>query len=761
MKKRTAQEYLLLAICLLTSIGILPFVVYRIVLANYITAAIDALIILGLLAIFYYLYSSRRVDKASYLIASICLTGITTVIHLNGVSHVYWVYPSVVAAFYVYPIGKALITSLVFSGIIFMLVVDKMVPDFLYTSVITVLITCGFAFVFAKKMSSQNNQLIESARLTDLRNKTLELMVSSKSLNEILNLIAINVEEEFPTMLCSILLLDQEKRHLRFGAGPSLPDFYNEAIDGLKIGKGVGSCGTAANNGERVVIDDINTHPYMQPYLYLTKKANLGACWSEPIKNSEGSVLGTFAIYHRGQSIPSEQDIMLIEQFAHLASIAIERENFNQVIWQQANFDSLTGLPNRNMMIEHLTKATNVALRDNTQVAVAFIDLDHFKDINDKLGHAVGDLLLVEVAKRIASLIRKTDTVARLGGDEFVIIFPDFMGSSSSATISENLLNSLSAPYHFHDEVIHTSASIGMTIFPDDAIDIENLLRNADQAMYCAKDAGRHSCYFFTDKMRALASARLELINDLRLAIENKEFFVVYQPIVDLANQRIDKVEALIRWQHPTKGLISPLEFISVAEETGLIIAISDYLFEEVLNQYPTWRQLNPNFQISVNTSPVQYKKHEGNIVNWLEKLELLAIDKDVIVLEITENLLMESHSYMEHVLKKVRRAGINIAIDDFGTGYSSFSYLREYTTDYLKIDQSFVHKMSAGNNDSVLCEAIIVMAKKLNIKVIAEGIETQEQQQLLTDFGCDYGQGYLFSKPVSAGKISELLKPK
>lgn len=758
MKKRTAQEYLLLSICAFTSIGILPFVVYRILIGNYIMAAIDTMLIIGLLSIFCYLYSSRKADKASYLIAAIGLVGITTIVYLNGISHLYWVYPSVVAAFYVYPIGKALFTSLVFCCVIFIVVIDKMLPEFFYTSVVTLLITCGFAFVFAKKMNAQNNQLTESARVAGLRNKTLELMVSSKSIHEILHLVAINVEAEFPKMMCSILLLDQESNKLRVGAGPSLPSFYNEAVDGLEIGKGVGSCGTAAYKGERVVIEDINTHPYMEPYLSITKRANLGSCWSEPIKNSEGTVLGTFAIYHHEQSTPTPDDIALIEQFAHLASIAIERENANKIIWQQANFDSLTGLPNRNMMVEHLKKSTNIALRDKTKVAIAFIDLDHFKDINDKFGHAVGDLLLVEAAKRISNNIRKIDTVARLGGDEFVIIFPDFMGPSSSVTLSENLLNSLAQPYHFHNEVIHTSASIGMTIFPDDASDIENLLRNADQAMYCAKDAGRHSCYFFTDKMRASASARLELINDLRLAIQNKEFFVVYQPIINLSNQRIDKVEALIRWQHPIKGFISPLEFIAVAEETGLIIDISNYLFEEVIQQYSSWRALNPNFQISVNTSPVQYKKYEGNVLNWLEKLESLGIDKDVIVLEITENLLMESHLHIESVLDKVKDAGISIAIDDFGTGYSSFSYLREYTTDYLKIDKSFVHKMSAGNNDAALCEAIIVMAKKLNIKVIAEGIETKEQQQLLTDFGCDYGQGYLFSKPISTSEISKLL---
>ena len=758
MKKRTTQEYLLMSISAFTALGVLPFVFYRIIHGEYLTAVVDTVIAVGLIAIFCLVFFERKVKLANHFLAVTTLVGISAIVYLKGASHLYWGYPAVVAAFYLFSIFRALLISCLFSFLILALSYEQLAVDLFFTILVTLIITCIFAFVFSKKMHQQNRRLAESSRITKLRNNTLELMVSSKSIHEILRLIALNIEAEYPQMRCSILLLDNNGHQLNLGAAPSLPEFYNQAIDGILIGDGIGSCGTAAFKGERVIVEDINHHAYWQEYLAITQKAKLGACWSEPIKNADGKVLGTFAIYHDKPTTPSEKDLLVIEQFAHLASIAIEREMTSKIIWQQANFDSLTGLSNRNMMVEHLKQAMHTANREQSKIAVAFIDLDHFKDINDTLGHAVGDLLLIEVANRISSNVRKNDTVARLGGDEFVIIYADFHCEKSSAKLSEKILNALAQPYKFKEQVVHTSASIGMTVYPDDASDVDNLLKNADQAMYCAKNAGRNSCYFFTESMRELASNRLIIINDLRAAIAKQEFFVVYQPIINLSSHKIEKVEALIRWQHPSKGLISPLEFISIAEETGLIIDVSNYLFEQVLIQAKLWREFNSDFQISVNTSPVQYKKHDGNILQWLAKLQQQQIDKTAIVLEITENLLMESQSDIEEVLNKVREVGVEIAIDDFGTGYSSFAYLREYKTDYVKIDKSFVDQMAQQNNDSALCEAIIVMAKKLNIQVIAEGIETQEQQTLLTQFGCDLGQGYLFSKPVLADEITQLL---
>ncbi|MGJ8691318.1 MAG: EAL domain-containing protein [Thalassotalea sp.] len=756
MKKRSTQEYLLLSISAFAALAVFPFVFYRVFHQEYLTALIDGVIVIALISIFCFIFFTRKLNRASHLLAAIALIGIITVVYLNGANYVYWLFPSVVAAFYLFSIQRALITSVLFSLTIFILVYQKVDIDVFFTLVVTLLITCIFAFVFAKEMKSQHEKLLANSQITKLRNNTLEIMVSSKSIYEILNAIALNVESEYSNIKCSISLIDNTGKHLVFGAAPSLPDFYNQAVNDIAIGEGVGSCGTAAYLAERVIVADINNHPYWQQYLPLAQQVNLQACWSEPIKNADGKVLGTFALYHHEILMPSERDLALIEQFAHLASIAIEREKANQLIWQQANFDGLTELPNRNMMVEHLKKSMSRADRDKGKLGIAFLDLDHFKDINDTLGHAVGDLLLIEVAKRISLNVRKNDIVARLGGDEFVIIYADFTHAASPSKVAETLLCELSTPYQLKTNTVHTSASIGITVYPDDGDDIDELLKNADQAMYCAKRAGRNSCYFFTETMRETAFTRNELINDLRIAIQENQFFVAYQPIIELSTNKIEKAEALIRWQHPTKGLISPYDFIPIAEETGLIIDISDLLFQTVLIDVVQWRNLVPNFQVSVNTSPLQYKKSSGNILAWLNALSAKSIPADSIILEITENLLMESHADIEDVLNRVREANISIAIDDFGTGYCSFAYLKEYKTDYLKIDKSFVHNMEAGNHDLALCEAIIVMANKLGIKVVAEGIETQEQKVLLSKLFCEYGQGYYFSMPIKAQEFTE-----
>lgn len=611
----------------------------------------------------------------------------------------------------------------------------------------------------SRALVRSEKHLKENEKLSRLRNAILELIVNSSSISPILNTIVKSIELEYAGIQCSILLLDSSKTLLNMGAAPSFPDFYNEAIDGLEIGIGVGSCGTAMYTGERIVADDILTHPYWAKFKELATKANLRSCWSQPIKNIDGEVLGTFAIYKPQPAIPTANEIKLIEQFAHLASIAIERQKSSDLIWHQANFDELTGLPNRNIMGEHLKLALSNAHRDNTQVALMFLDLDNFKDINDTLGHSVGDDLLIECARRIEQSVRENDIVARLGGDEFVIIItdiPDFKGLEHTA---QKILKVLASTYNIQNEVVHSSASIGITLYPDDAKDVLTMLKNADQAMYGAKSMGKNNYHYYTQSMREAALERMSLINDLRQAIGNQELFVVYQPIVDLQSAEIYKAEALIRWQHPTRGLIGPVDFIPLAEETGLIIEISNWVFSQVCDKVKLWRStLCPNLQISINTSPVHYTDNENCITKWLDILLASKTPPDAILLEITENLLMDCNENVSKKLFQFRQAGVDIALDDFGTGFSSISYLKKFPTDYLKIDKSFVHSMTQVSNDKILCEAIIVMAKKLGIKVIAEGVETAEQRKILQDMGCDFAQGYLFSHPLKTEQFDELL---
>ncbi|MBL6987913.1 MAG: EAL domain-containing protein, partial [Methylobacter sp.] len=436
-----------------------------------------------------------------------------------------------------------------------------------------------------------------------------------------------------------------------------------------------------------------------------------------------------------------------------------DQKHAEQTIWQQANFDSLTGLPNRHMFYERLAQEMKKSQRVGLPLALLFLDLDHFKDVNDTLGHCKGDLLLKEMAQRLLNCVRNTDTVARLGGDEFTIILAELQDQDSIERLAQDILRQLTKPFELAGDSAYVSVSIGITLYPEDTDDIDVLIKNADQAMYAAKDQGRNCRHYFTISMQEAALTKMRLINDLRNALAERQFRLAYQPIVELASGSIYKAEALIRWQHPTRGLISPADFIPVAEATGMIIDIGEWVFREAVQQAAHWRTEHHNeFQISINKSPVQFQKEGNGHLAWFEHLRELGLPGQSVIVEITEGLLMDAGALIIDQLLAFRDAGIQVSLDDFGTGYSSLSYLKKFDIDYLKIDQSFTRNLSPSGNDLALCEAIIVMAHKLGIKVIAEGIETQEQCDLLMAADCDYGQGYLFSRPVSADEFNKLL---
>jgi len=436
-----------------------------------------------------------------------------------------------------------------------------------------------------------------------------------------------------------------------------------------------------------------------------------------------------------------------------------DQKHAEQTIWQQANFDSLTGLPNRHMFYERLAQEMKKSRRVGLPLALLFLDLDHFKDVNDTLGHCKGDLLLKEMAQRLLNCVRSTDTVARLGGDEFTIILAELHEQDSIERLAQDILCQLSNPFELAGEIAYVSVSIGITLYPEDTDDIDVLIKNADQAMYAAKDQGRNCRHYFTISMQEAALTRMRLINDLRNALAERQFWLAYQPIVELTTGAIHKAEALIRWQHPTRGLISPAEFVPVAESTGMIIDIGEWVFREAAQQAVQWRtEYHNDFQISINKSPVQFQKEGDGHLAWFDHLRELDLPGQSIVVEITEGLLMDAGTLITGQFLAFRDAGVQVSLDDFGTGYSSLSYLKKFDIDYLKIDQSFTRNLSPDANDLALCEAIIVMAHKLGIKVIAEGIETQEQCDLLIAAGCDYGQGYLFSKPLAADEFEKLL---
>ncbi|MFC6672184.1 putative bifunctional diguanylate cyclase/phosphodiesterase [Marinobacterium aestuariivivens] len=423
-----------------------------------------------------------------------------------------------------------------------------------------------------------------------------------------------------------------------------------------------------------------------------------------------------------------------------------------------ANFDLLTGLPNRRLFYDRLEQEIRKAERDRKRIALMYIDLDNFKDVNDTQGHEVGDALLKEASSRLSKSIRKSDTVARLGGDEFTVILPGLDDFENVAQVSETILARLTEPFCNGEHRNFISASIGITIYPDDAADVNTLLQHADQAMYVAKHLGRNRYHYFTPDMQDLALARMQRIHDLRNALTNREFCLCYQPIVDLASGRVRKAEALIRWNHPAEGLVAPGDFIPLAEETGLIIEMGSWIFEEAAEQVSSWRQnLDPDFQISINTSPVQLRSNGSKLEDWLAWLEQLDLPGDAIAMEITESILMDAAA--SERLLAVQKMGLEVSLDDFGTGYSTLSYLKKFDIDYLKIDRSFVQNLAPASSDAALCEAIILMAHKLGIRVIAEGIETEAQRACLAAMGCDYGQGYLFSKAVNAAEFEQRIR--
>ena len=428
-----------------------------------------------------------------------------------------------------------------------------------------------------------------------------------------------------------------------------------------------------------------------------------------------------------------------------------QRKEAEAQIWQQAHFDPLTGLPNRRMLRTRLEETLERCQAQAKTAAVVFVDLDHFKEVNDSLGHEAGDLLLVEAAQRIQSCLSGADTVARMGGDEFTLVIAHVPDQARLEATLQKILDRIAQAFPIRAEQVFVSASLGVALYPSDAESVEDLFKHADQALYVAKGAGRNRYSFFTPALEEAAQFRLRTAADLRGALANQQFEVVYQPIVDLSTGEIKKAEALLRWHHPRRGLVSPAQFIEIAESTGMIIDIGEWVFQQASAQVAKWQaRYDPHFQISVNKSPVQFHHRSGK-PSWAEQLMAQGMDGNSIAVEITEGVLLESGSAVAQQLAALRAGGCAISLDDFGTGYSSMTYLQRFAIDVIKIDQSFVRNLATRSTDLALCRAIIVMAHELGLAVVAEGVETEEQRDVLVSIGCDFGQGYWFAKPLSA----------
>jgi PAS domain S-box-containing protein len=489
----------------------------------------------------------------------------------------------------------------------------------------------------------------------------LEMIALSAELGDVLDHLMRLVESQLTGIFGSVLLLDEDCHHLRHGAAPSLHAAYTKAIDGVRIGPKVGSCGTAVYRREPVIVTDILSDPLWEDYRELVAVYGYRSCWSTPILSPQGTVLGVFAMYSMSVREPTPVETRLIDLTTHIAGIAIERKRAEDQIRFLAHHDVLTGLPNRSLLKDRLTQAILQTQRYNPWVSVVFIDLDNFKTINDSLGHTAGDELLKVVANRMTGCVRATDTVVRLGGDEFVILL------------------------------------------------IDQLL---------------------------------------------------YQPQVDLRTGRVFAVEALVRWQHPTFGMLSPLKFIPMAEETGLIVPLGDWVLHEACRQNRAWQNAGlPPMNVCVNVSARQFREKTliSRVVNALHES---GMDARHLELEITESLIMQDVDQSVATMEELQRLGVKLAIDDFGTGYSSLNALKTFPVARLKIDKSFISNLATNDSDRAVAGAVISLGQKLNLRVIAEGVETAEQVEFLRANNCDEIQGYYFSKPITSAAIADLLKP-
>ncbi len=840
-------------------------------------------------------------------------------------------------------------------------------------------------------------------RLEKIRLRIFELLAHGGELTEVLDLVIAYVEAAQPDFLGSVMLVTPDGKHLASANGTHLPADYLAAIDGMEIAEGVGSCGTAAWSGEAVIVEDINTHPYWQPYKHLALAADLQACWSWPIHDSTGNILGTFGIYLRQPGRPGEEDLDLLRQAGHMAAIAIEHKRAEEQLWQSerkyrtlvedspdvfirydlecrrvylsesymqvngeqaraalgkkpteywsiarqsaqdfeqrilevirtgkraeieldwytpageyicywmravpeydrdgkivsvlsisrdvsefkraekalhrheqelrslventpdtitrydrncrriyvnpkmmedlggsreqtlnktpseypggesalayeerirqvlengqpedfelawksgdgkqvvshirlapefdaegqvvsvlavgrditeideyrqsihhlAFYDALTDLPNRSLLIDRIRQTIADAAWHSQQFGLMMLDLDRFKEVNDTLGHGVGDLLLRQAAERLTLSVRAYDTVARLGGDEFAILLPDVRAGSDLATIGNKVIEAFQQPFNVSGKELFVSTSIGIALYPGDSAEIDSLFRYADSAMYHAKKLGRNNCQFYSKELTARSSERMALETALRRARRNRELELYYQPQIDLASKRLVGAEALLRWNHKEYGVVTPDRFIPVAEDSGLIVGMGEWILESACRTSAAWnKDRKEPLQVSVNLSTRQFIQNDL-LSSVRHILAATQCKPEWLKLEITESLLLDDSTEILDILTQFDSMGLALSIDDFGTGYSALSYLNRFPVSQIKIDRSFVRDIPGDEDKAELVKAIISIAQALHLEVIAEGVETHAQADYLLANGCRMVQGYLFGKPM------------
>jgi diguanylate cyclase (GGDEF)-like protein/PAS domain S-box-containing protein len=599
----------------------------------------------------------------------------------------------------------------------------------------------------AKFIFALLTDITETKQLRSLQQLVMSALADEIPITDIADRLCRRVEEIAPDVVSSLLHIDAGGLVHPLG-GPSLPDDYSRALDGIAIGPDVGSCGSAAFYGKAVLAIDLDTDPRWQPYKTRPLEVGLRACWSTPIKSKDGRVIGTFAFYYRESREPSRWHQRIVDACVHLGALAIERKEARAQIARLAYYDMLTGLPNRTHLRDLIDEAIK-ACPAGKQVALAFLDVDNFKDVNDTLGHSAGDELLVKFAQCLRAQIQPGDMLGRLGGDEFVIVLPN-RDAAGASVVASRITEALASPLWIGSRQVPMSASMGISIYPDNAIDIDALIQQADAAMYQAKQAGRSTYRFFSADMNRLAEQRLLHSAALRSAIANDALTLHYQPQIRTIDGAIHGVEALARWHDPVLGEVSPAKFIPLAEECGLIEQIGLWSMREACRQMAEWRAAGLDIPcVSVNLSPINFQN-----VNLASAVaEILAdqgLPPQVLMLEITEGVIMNDRSVAIETMNALRKLGVGLSLDDFGTGYSSLSRLAHLPIRELKIDRSFMRDVEKDPSARAIVTSVVRVGQSLQLTVVAEGVETDGQRNLLAILGCDVVQGFLYAPALS-----------
>jgi diguanylate cyclase (GGDEF)-like protein len=590
--------------------------------------------------------------------------------------------------------------------------------------------------------------------------RVLEAIATGSPLPEVLDLLCRLVEEQSGWTLCSVHLLEQDSGHLELAAAPGLPSELRNAMARVPVGPRAGSCGAAAWSKQQVIVSDLAADPLWHELRNTTRSNGLRACWSLPIPGALNTVLGAFTVFIRESRDPSASETALTARITNIAKIAIERHESEQRIRQLAHYDGLTGLPNRAQFNQVLDHALSRAQRAATAVALLFIDVDRFKNINDTLGHDAGDRLLREVASRVRQCLRSSDVVARFGGDEFIVMLEDVPDSEHAAGVAAKVLEAIAQPLALGEQELRVTASIGISTYPADGTDLHALQKHADIAMYRAKEQGRNSWRYYSPQADTHSLERLTLETQLRRALERDELVLHYQPKQDIVSGRVTGMEALVRWQHPDLGLVPPGDFISLAEDTGLIVPLGKWVLRKACENaahLPRMPGIGP-LRVAVNLSARQFSDdHLIQLVS--ETLREFGLDASLLEVEVTESMVMRNAEHAARLLALLKDMGVHVAMDDFGTGYSSLAGLKRFPIDTIKIDRSFIQGLPGDNDDATLTKAIIAMAHSLRLRTVAEGVETREQLEFLGGHDCDEIQGYYFSRPLPIDVLVEKLR--